>query len=227
MDLHTEMDAELASRLMVASNSTLFTAARITALVNQATLIAESFHEWPETVRAKITSTVAGQDYYDYPEEFRTDTAIRVEIGGVEYNKKNFEDFMDFKIKYATSLNTVAVGTNNLDIWGCIQPELLTTTIFSYHASIGNEAIVKLALSVAMAKINKDLSIKEEFEAKMILENLWKPIARKQAREQRLDHPMFNVPDFFGPTKISDVDDRDQYIFADYQRKIFIASFNF
>lgn len=226
MDTHTEMDAELASRLMVASNSTLFTAARITKLVNDATLIAEGLHEWPETVRAKTTSTTTDY-YYDYPVEFRTDTIQRVEIDGIEYNKKDFQDYMDYKIKYEDYLIAPTVGSANMDVWGCIQPELASTTIFSYHASRGNEAIVKLALAAALAKINKNLAVREELEAKQILEDIWKPIVNNQSKKQRLDHPLFNVPDFFGPTQTTEIVDSDEYIFADYQRKIFIASFNF
>ena len=227
MDTHAEMETELQSRLLVASNSTLFTADRLTKLINDATLLAETYKDWPETVRAKTTSTVADEEYYDYPQEFRTDTVIRVEIDGIEYSKKNFEDYLDYKLKYADYLNTVATGTANMDVWGCIQPELSTTTIFSYHASRGNDAIVKLALSIALARINKNLAMREEVEAKVILEEIWRPIARKQARKQRLDHPMFNVPDFFGKSALSTIGETEKYIFSDYQRKIFVSSFNF
>lgn len=226
MQTYTEMLAELGSRLMVADNSTLYTATRLGNLIQNAHFRATGYKDWPELVRAKVTTTTT-DTYYDYPEEFRTDSISRVVINEKIYEKKNYEDFLNYKDENSDSLNAYTAGLT-MDVYGCIQPEQLsqsiTTTIFSKSDETGNEAIVKMALHDALIKTNSNLAIQEENEAKTILENIWKRIANRQQSERRLNRPMFNVPDFLG-SKVSIVVPEPMYIFADYQRKIFVASF--
>lgn len=218
------MLAELGSRLMVADNSTLFTSARKANLIKDAHLWATSYKEWPELVRAKTTTTTT-DEYYDYPDEFRTDSVIRLIINSNKYDKKNYEDFLDYLDEHSDNLDSYTAGLT-MDVYGSIQPEELTdTSIFSQSDDSGNEAIVKKALSVALKKSSPQVAIQEEAEAKIILDNIWKRIALRQQREERLDHPFFNVPDFLGKTNKFTVTN-PVYIFADYQRKIFVASFS-
>ena len=51
--------------------------------------------------------------------------------------------------------------------------------------------------SVAIAKTDKQLSTLEETEAKTILATIYNKILQRQQRDARLDHPRFNVPDYF------------------------------
>lgn len=215
MQTYSEMKAELLSRLMIADNNTLFTTARIESLIKDAHLWATSLFLWPALERARITST-NGDYYYDYPSDFRTDSITRVIIDSVKYDRKAFEDFLDYKYNNPNETSkkifadygrqififpTPGTGTNNFDVWGCIQAAQLsgsvTTTIFSNSDEAGNEAIVKKAYSVALAKINKNLSIQEELEAKNILIGIWGKIMQRQQRDQRLDRPFFDVTDMF------------------------------
>lgn len=229
MQTYSEMQAELVSRLMTATNSTSFPTSRIQSLIKQAHIWATSLHEWPELVRAKYTTTTT-DTYYDYPEEFRTDSIVRVEIDNQEYNKKNYEDFLDYKKKNSGRLQSYTAGLT-LDVYGCIQApdfsESVTTTIFSNSDETGNEAIVKRALSIAIKRSDTNQSIIEENEALQMLETIWKKISQRQHREERLDHPFLNVPVFFGKRNVFEDEEPDtnNYIFADYQRKIFIAKF--
>ncbi len=217
MQTYTELQTELLSRLMAASNSTLFTTTRIQTLIKDAYMWAVTQYNWPVLEKAKITKTSAGNYYYDYPAEFRTDSIIRVEIDGIEYDRKAFEDFLDYKNENPTDVSRkifadfgrqififptpTVTGVSNFDVWGVIQPDQLSggtdTTIFTYHDESGNEAIVKKAFAVAMTKTNKNLAVQEENEAKTILATIWQKVAQRQQRDQRLDHPFFDVPDMF------------------------------
>lgn len=225
MQTYTDLQNELLSRLMASGNSTLYTTTRIQSLIKDAYMWATTLYQWPVLEKAKTSHTIANDYYYDYPAEFRTDSIIRVIIDDKEYNRKAFEDFLDYRDENSTDTDTrifadygrqvfvfptpTVTGSNNLDVWGCIQATQLVSgtddTIFTHHDESGNEAIVKKALSVAWAKTNKQLSVQEENEAKDILATIWKKIAERQQRDQRLDHPIFNVSDMFGHANVSDI----------------------
>jgi hypothetical protein len=214
MQTYSEMQAELLSRAMAASNSTLFTTTRIQNVLQDAYQKATSIYLWPQLESAKKTDTVASQYYYDYPSDFRTDSVSRAIIDDEEYERKDFEDYLNYKLANSTDTDTkifadhnrmifvfptpTANGTDNFDVLGHIQASALaTTTIFTYHDESGNEAVVKLGLSVLLAKINKNLAMQEENEAKAILATIYSKILQRKQRDQRLDRPFFEVPDFF------------------------------
>lgn len=216
MQTYTELQSELLSRLQVADNSTLYTTTRVQSLIKDAYMWATSIYLWPELEKAKTTSTSTAY-YYDYPSDFKTDSITRVIIDTKEYDRKAFEDFLDYKDKNPTDTNTrifadhgrqvfifptPTAGSSNFDIWGLVQATQLSlgadVTIFSSHDDAGNEAVVKKALSVALAKINKAMAQQEEAEAKGILGTIYGKILQRQQRDQRLDHARFEVPNFFG-----------------------------
>ena len=210
------MQTELLARLMASTNSTLFPTARIQTLIKDAHLWATSLYLWPQLERDKYTST-NGDYYYDYPTDFRTDSISRIIIDDKEYDRKAFEDWLDYKLNNSTDTNTrifadfgrqififptPGTGTDNFDIWGSIQATQLSAsgdkTIFSDHDDSGNEAIVKKALSVAIAKIDKKLSQAEESEATNILSRIFRKVLQRQQRDQRKDHPQFDIPNYYG-----------------------------
>jgi len=221
MQTRSEMETELQLQLQSASNSTLFPASRLTSLIQNAYKEATTLFKWLALARAKTTDTTvigAGNDvcYYDYPDEFRTNTVFRVQIDAKEYNRKSFESFLDYRNRNTNSTkrifanyqrflfvspNTVA-GTSNMDVWGIIQaPELSaagTETIFSGNADEGNFAVVGLALATAVKKINSKLSDKERQNALVVLGKMNTDEWDEYVRDQQLDTPLLEVPDFFG-----------------------------
>src|SRR3990172_8360780 len=97
MQTYSEMQTELLARLMASTNSTLFPTARIQTLIKDAHLWATSLYLWPQLERDKYTST-NGYYYYDYPTDFRTDSISRIIIDDKEYDRKAFEDWLDYKL---------------------------------------------------------------------------------------------------------------------------------
>lgn len=216
MDTRADMEAELLAQLQVASNSSMFPSARITQIIQNAYIWATNLFVWVDLVKAKCTSTIAGNEYYDYPEEFRSGTIMRLEIDGESYKRKSYEDYLDFKENNPNSTykmfanygrfyfihpTPTANGSSNMDIWGAIQADPLTNstdkTIFSGNKEQGNEAIVRKGLSVALKRIDASLSQTEETYAITTLAKLNADEAKATQRDQRIQHPKFIVPDYY------------------------------
>lgn len=216
MTNRSDLELELLDQLQVADNSTMYPATRITKLIQNAYLWATQLVIWHDLVRASYTQTFANTEYYDYPEEFRSESIIRLEIDGEEYKRKNYEDFLAYKRRNPSTtkkmfasfgrfffINPVmASGGLQMDVWGAIQADPLdeadSTTIFSNNKEEGNDAIVRKALATAIKRIDPALSKSEEAEAIAILMRLSKIEQDNTQRNERLDHPMLDVPDFLG-----------------------------
>src|SRR3990172_3109899 len=110
MQTYSEMQTELLARLMASTNSTLFPTARIQTLIKDAHLWATSLYLWPQLERDKYTST-NGDYYYDYPTDFRTDSISRIIIDDKEYDRKAFEDWLDYKLNNSTDNKEINVKT--------------------------------------------------------------------------------------------------------------------
>lgn len=220
MDQFSEMQAELVARLQVASNSSLFPSARIKTLINDAYLWATSLYVWVELVRGRRTTSVASAEYYDFPVDFRSGSLFFMLVNGLEYKRKNFEDYQHYKLSGSVTTKRIfsfygrqyfvtpipSAGVN-IDIWGAVQAAKLVQdsdqTIFSGQNSQGNEAIIKRALSVATkptSPINRtgiSAAGIETTEAQQILANLFMKQQENIQRDQRLQHPQFETLDYY------------------------------
>lgn len=224
MTTRSNLESELTSRLQVASNSTLYPSTRITSLIQNAYMWATQLFIWHDLVRALKTSTVSSAEYYEYPAEFRSESIIRLEVDDVEYNRKNFEDYLAYKRDNPTTTKKMfasfgrqfflnptpsSAGSNNMSVWGAIQADALSSgtsvPIFSYNKEEGNEAVIKKALSVALSRTDLKTAQSESQDALVILNRLSMAEQKNTQRNKRLDHPMLNVPDFFGGTNSSPI----------------------
>jgi len=210
------METELLARLQVANNSSLFPASRLTQLIKDAYIWATTTWVWTDLVNGKYTSTIANNEYYDYPDDFRSNTIMRLEVDNISYERKAFEDYLAYKENNPSDTHKIFAsygryyfihptpttnGTNNITVWGSLKADNLTTssslTIFTDNKEEGNEALVKKALSVALGRIDKNLSRVEEQEAVAILNKLYADEKAATQRDQRLQHPKFALPDFY------------------------------
>lgn len=227
MQTRQDIEQELSARLMIANNSTMVSATRITTLVKDASLWAGTLFFWPALYRSRIFSSKPNTqslayDYYDYPTDMLTNSISRLYIGGHKYEKKAFQDFLDY-VDEATE-NAIAPdptkrifaefarqffvyptvstqGSSDGLVWGNIQPlELSTptsTTIFSLWDDSGNEAILKKAISVEMERLDPAFANQQKVEAIQLLTLIWKKIVTENQKAQRLDHPYFKTRDMF------------------------------
>lgn len=233
MNTRSEMVTELQAQLLASSNANLHPESRLITLIQNAYKWAAGLHNWQALNDAKKTTVEADQYYYDYPDVFKDNSIYRIEIndsdgdsGDDEYERKAFEDFLEYKNKYPSSSKRIFASygkryfifptpttriENGLVVWGnkFLEKDALDegtdTTIFSYSAIDGNEAIVRKAFSVAVKRIDKQLSREEETIARGMLAELWNQEKAHAQRDQRLQHPKFDVPDFFGTSEDSPI----------------------
>lgn len=216
INTRAELENELSQRLQLASNSSFIDSDRKTALIQDAYSWATNMFIWLDLVKAMTTNTIANKEYYDYPDSFRSMTIMRLEIGGEEYKRVNFYDYLKYKKDNTTSTKKLfsnfgrqffvhptptTNGSANMDVWGAVQADDLdedtSETIFSNNKIVGNEAIVKKAFSVAIIRDDANLSQKEETDALGMLAKInndeWKDVQM----DHRINHPKFDVPDYF------------------------------
>ena len=217
MTTREDLENELIARLEVSDNSSLFPSTRITSLIKDAYIWATQLFYWHDLVRARCTSTSAGYEYYDYPENFRSESIIRMEVDDKEYLRKNFEDYQAYKKanpgtnkkmfasfgrQFFINPTPTVTGDNNIVIWGAIQADALesstSVSIFSYNKEEANEAVIKKAMSVALARSDAAQAKQELGDAVVILTKIAQDESANTQRNARLDHAMFNVPNFFG-----------------------------
>lgn len=224
MDLFSELQTTVQSDLNVDSNSTLFPLTTIKLAINRAYRKAGGLFDWPELEDAKKTSTQIGKEYYDYPDNWRPDSAWKLTVDDEDYGDPLvFKDFEYEKEedwpsgadvawtsqwrRYFIYPIPTAAGNNNISIWGIkVVPVLVNntdTTIFSYSMPECNDAIVLEA--VAILKNKGEEEQKGQFrsaEAKGILTMSWSRIKKSQAKYEKTQ-PLLNVPDFFGKINTS------------------------
>lgn len=221
MDNLGEMRAAVQSDLTVSSDSSLFDPSTINLAINRSYRKAGGLFNWPETEDSKKTSTIANQDYYDFPQNWRPYSIFRLEIDNVQYGEEpdgsplNYNDFLIWKRskpnatdkkwamqwrRYFISPTPTSNGSFNMVIWGQKVVDLLEqdddTTIFSYAMPECNEAIVLEAVAILRGKGQDEKA--EEFkslEARGILARAYDHISREKAKIER-NQPMFYVPDF-------------------------------
>jgi hypothetical protein len=216
MITRADMETELKQQLIASANSTLFPDSRITKVIQDSHRWATGMFPFRALMRAKKTNSIANAEYYDIPDEFKTHGVIRLEIDGKEYNPKAYEDVLDYKNEYPNSKKRIfgqyanyffprpiptSDGTDNILVWGAVQANKLEsstdTTIFSNRDISGNEAIVRKAYSVLIKPFDSVNSTKEEGIAKGMLMEIFKEEQKNTQRDQRLQHPKFEVHDFY------------------------------
>jgi hypothetical protein len=234
MDILSEFRTAVQSDLNVGSESTLYSPTTIDLAINRAYRKAGSLFPWPELMDAKKTTTQNGQEYYDYPSTWRSNSIWKLDIDGVRYGEDpdgsplSFDDYLlwkednpsDTEKKWANQwrryfiwpIPTTATGV--ISVWGIMVTETLDEdgdhTIFSYSMPECNEAIVLEAVAILKSKGEQEnSSLFRSNEAKQILATAWGKIRTENAKYEK-NQPMFNVPDYFKtgstPTKIGDFD---------------------
>src|SRR5258706_5888771 len=176
MDLFSDIVAAIQSDLNIDSNSTLFDTGTIKLNANRAYRKVSAYHRWPPLRDAQKTSTVAGQEDYDYPQNWQPDSIWKVRIAGKDmgdattlkdyYNEVEINFPSGNKYIWTTQNDRILVqyngaapitnGDNDIELWGFNYPPKMVAdadvTVFSYNHPEINEAIVLEALSICRIK---------------------------------------------------------------------------
>lgn len=219
MDLFSELQTTVQSDLNVDSTSTFYPVATIKLAINRAYKKAGGLFRWSELEDAKKTSTVASQEYYDYPDTWQPDSIWRLTIDDEDYGDPLvFKDYLyekDNNIpsgadylwssqwrRFFVYPTPTTSGNNNICVWGQKVVDTLTNdsdvTIFSYSMPECNDAIVLEAVAILKAKgEDQGTSQFRSLQAKEILSVAYGKIRQNQAKYEKTT-PFFEVPDMFG-----------------------------
>lgn len=220
MDTFAELITAVNTDMNTNSDSPLFTPEAVKLAINRAYWKSGSLFLWPETEDGKKTSTIANQEYYDYPKNWIPDSVWKLSVDGVDYGTPLvFDDYLyEKENNYPTGLKKMWTsqwrryfiyptpttnGNNNISVWGQKVVDKLVNnadvTIFSYSMPHCNDAIVLEADAILKSKgENEDSSEFKSKEAKQILTIAWNKIAKSQSKYRKTTS-FFEVPDFFAP----------------------------
>lgn len=222
MDTFIDLIEAVTDDASISANSTYITPEKVKKAINRSNVWAGTLYEWPSLENAATTDTVLGDFYYDYPLTFKDDSIYMLEIDGLPYEKKNYEDFIAYKRNHPTNNENVKIfashgrqyfvfptpttnGTENISVWGNDNGMIIPlvgngdTTIFSYSSPQGNIAIAKYAVSILLPrKKDKKTGMVEQQEAEAILTNMYAKVIAKRQREQRIEHVKFTTNNYFG-----------------------------
>lgn len=219
MDTFLELQSAVQSDLNIDSNSTLFPLATVKLALNRAYIKCGSLYRWAELEDAKVTSTQANIEYYDYPSDWRPDSIWKLTVDNIDYGDPvTFKDYLYEKEQNIPSGNNylwssqwrryfiyptpTTSGSGNISVWGQKTVATLTNdsdvTIFSYSQKDCNEAIVLEADAILKSKGEDEKSGEfKSVEAKQILTIAWNKIKQDQ-RKYESTTPFLDVPDYFG-----------------------------
>lgn len=231
MDNLGDMRTAIQRDLNVNSSSTFYTPTIIDAAINRSKRKAEGLYRWPGLEDAKKTSSIANQEYYDYPDDWRPFSIWKLWVNSDDNDFQDplvFKDYLyekendfpsDRKTIWANQwkrfffvIDGVVVasnGTNNIKIWGfkTNTNDLETDndeTIFTNSIPVCNEAILEEAKAILKSKAGEQSS--DEFysgKAKGILITEWGKLKQEFAKGEKTQ-PFFDVPDYFGQPRTAD-----------------------
>src|SRR3990167_10055573 len=190
MDTFLELQEAVQSDLNVDSGSTFYTLTQVKLAINRAYRKAGGLFPWPELQDAKKTSTQINQEYYDYPQTWRSNSIWKLTILDSDGNDDrygedpdgsplSFDGYLNWKEDNPDSTDKkwanqwrrffiwpipTTAGTNNIHVWGIMNVTALSddadTTIFSLSTPEANEAIALEAVAILKSKEDKEDSSK-------------------------------------------------------------------
>ena len=228
METFEEIVDEVQADLTLGDESSFIDRDRVKSVVNRAyrNKVAAIF-KWPQTEDAKLTDTIAGAEYYDYPDYWRPNSIWKLVVNGIDYEDPlHFRDYQFEKdnlypsgikkiwsnkaLQYFIIIDGAAPTTDgnptypdgNIEIHGQKIPAKLVAdgdlTLFSLNMPELNEAIGLEAKAMLKSKGEEDqVGQFASVEAKQICVTAWKKLSQEMSKYEKT-LPQFNVPNLFG-----------------------------
>lgn len=224
MDSLSDIRVAVQDDLTVGDESILFSPTVIDRAINRAYTKAGGLFRWPSLEDAKETSTQTNQEYYDYPDTWRSDSIWRLEVDDEQYGENpdgsplTFEDYLIWRRDDDNANSTdkkwsnqkrrffiypvpTTSGSSNISVWGMKNIAPLTSdsdeTIFTDNAPECNEAIELEALAILKSKGQDDKGGQfKSLEAKQILTIAFNRIKMEQGKYDK-NQPFLEVTDMF------------------------------
>ena len=210
---------------VMAGSDNLFSMDDLNDYINLAALEVWDYARWIFTEKAYTVTggTVASQEYYDYPDDFQSDSIflLRVEDenGDIKtYKKIRYTDYMQYRENYDEGeeklwadhnrsyfINPNAwdnIAGRDIEVWGRIVMTTMTdsTTPMPFSPNTdndensGNHAIVKLAYSFALNSEKKNQAQQGIIVRQEAYQMI--EILAKREREDQADYEVYDTPQF-------------------------------
>ena len=228
----SEAQSSLCSKLNIdiadvtSGANALFTISDLNDAINDGAKQAWDYKPWTfteKTYASTLTSGFMSLGYMDYPAAFEDESASRVAVNGVEFVKKNWQDYQRWFADNPTdtskiwteherfifiNVNAVSVG-QEADISGKLRCPVLSNSsdLLPFSPQVdaqensGNVAIVHLAYSHILQsekKKNPTVAATVEKDALNMLDVLWAPMGERKSEKTSQNRPFFNGHDYFG-----------------------------
>lgn len=228
MNTFSDIYTAIQSDLTVGSESSLFDLTTIKNAVNRAYIKVGALHLWAGLRDSLKTSTIANQEYYDYPPAWQSDSVWKLSVDGTDYGDPlAFKDYLfeqennypsglvnlwsNQRDRYFITPTPTSNGDNNITIWGYTTVSALSndsdTTIFSYGMQEVNEGIALEATAILKNKGEILPPLKRgwisgaallDALALELINNAWKGELMMNVKYEKTI-PQFDVPDLFAP----------------------------
>lgn len=221
--------------LNVGEESTLYSPGVIKRSINRAKRKVEGLYPWPELQDAKKTSSQTNQEYYDYPQNWRSNSiwklvSVDSEGNEVRYGEDpdgsplSFDDYLVWKEdnpdstekKWANQWRRFFVwpvptsaGTNNIHVWGIKVTSDLSAdsdeTVFSHSTPEANEAIVLETVAILKSKGDQEKSGEFRSTEAKQILSVAWSKIKKEMAKYEKNQPFFEVSDLFGANNSKDL----------------------
>lgn len=233
MDTLADIRQAIQDDLTVGDESSLYSPTVIDRAINRAYRKVAGLFPWPELQDSKKTSTQVSQEYYDYPQNWRSNSIWKITVDGDRYGENpdgsplSFDDYLNWKEDNPDSTDKkwanqwrrffiwpvpTSAGSNNITVWGVKVITALSAdsdvTIFAYSTPECNEAIELEAVAILKGKTDNDKGSQfRSGEAKQILISTWAKITKEMAKYEK-NQSFFYVPDYYGNSNSKDLTGR-------------------
>lgn len=209
-----ELQTAILDDLSVTTTDTFYSTAYIKRIANRAVNWLANLRNWQQTQHAyKFNSTDDAEtaEYYNYPEDFKTDSIWRLIFDGDRYERKNFKDYLKYQDDYSAAtekiyadhrrqifINPKPTSVAEISIWGHKIPADMSADAdqhpFHDEAEL-EEAILKYAIGLALKKgrgTNYNRGVTETREARALALEIWEVQKKEQAKYKTHENKMFN-----------------------------------
>jgi hypothetical protein len=198
------------------SNDPLFTDTILDRFINRAVKWVSNLHDWQQTQKAVKRDAEASQEFYNYPENFKTDSLYRLTVDGKVLKQVLFEEYENYKEnnsgdkllwadwKRRFFLNPIpsADGVKNIKLWGHQIPADMTAD--ADENPFNDEQLLEEAIharALALCYTKKGGSFRKEArelttEALTYAETSFDRQLDKQSHYQTEEAEMFEHTDF-------------------------------
>lgn len=193
------------------ANDAFYNDTYIQLVANRAVKWLADLHDWQQTQYGYTRSSVALQEYYNYPEDFKTDRIWKLRFNGINYDRKSFADYLKYQEDNTNSatdkiftdfqrqffINPAPTTIATIEIWGHKMPDTMSasgdTHPFAGEADL-EEAIVQYGVGICLKKArgsNFALGVAEQEKAVAKANKVWETQKKEQAKYQNKDREMF------------------------------------